>query len=108
MSGWLRIKSNLGQPSAARDRRRPIPGHIRGRRWDTMAVLTKTRTNPLRVALDRAGRYFGKAWPLYVMVIPGLAVLAVFHYYPMYGIVIAFQDYNPGLGFGRSPWVGLE
>jgi putative aldouronate transport system permease protein len=42
------------------------------------------------------------------MVVPGLVALAIFSYYPMYGIVMAFQDYNPGLGFVRSPWVGLE
>ena len=41
------------------------------------------------------------------MLVPGLAILAVFHYYPMYGIVIAFQDFNPGKGFTKSPWVGL-
>ena len=42
------------------------------------------------------------------MLVPGLAILAIFHYYPMYGIVIAFQNFNPGLGFTKSPWVGLE
>lgn len=42
------------------------------------------------------------------MLAPGLLQLAIFHYYPMYGIVIAFQNFNPGLGFGRSPWVGLD
>jgi putative aldouronate transport system permease protein len=47
-------------------------------------------------------------WPLYVMLIPGLIMLALFHYYPMYGVVIAFQRFNPGLGFTRSPWVGLR
>lgn len=52
--------------------------------------------------------YLAKTWPLYAMLVPGLAILAVFHYYPMYGIVIAFQNFNPGKGFLRSPWVGLE
>jgi len=42
------------------------------------------------------------------MFVPGLVALAIFSYYPMYGIVMAFQDYNPGLGFVKSPWVGLE
>lgn len=41
-----------------------------------------------------------------MLVLP-LIQLAVFHYYPMYGVVIAFQNYNPGLGFTGSPWVGL-
>ncbi len=37
-----------------------------------------------------------------------MIALALFHYYPMYGVVIAFQKFNPGLGFTRSPWVGLD
>ena len=43
-----------------------------------------------------------------VMMIPGLVLTAIFSYGPLYGIVMAFQDYNPGLGFGKSPWVGME
>jgi len=46
--------------------------------------------------------------PLYVMLIPGAIILALFHYYPMYGITIAFQDYTPVKGFFGSPWVGLK
>ena len=46
--------------------------------------------------------------PLYLMLIPGFIVLGLFHYYPMYGVVIAFQKYEPLLGFANSPWVGLE
>jgi len=42
------------------------------------------------------------------MLIPGLILLIIFHYIPMYGVIIAFQNYNPGLGFTRSPWVGLK
>jgi putative aldouronate transport system permease protein len=49
-----------------------------------------------------------RGWSLYLMLIPALIVLVLFHYYPMYGVVIAFQKYNPGLGFTRSPWVGLD
>jgi putative aldouronate transport system permease protein len=41
------------------------------------------------------------------MVLPALSQLAIFHYWPMYGVVIAFQKFNPGLGFVKSPWVGL-
>lgn len=51
--------------------------------------------------------YLLRSWPLYVMLVPGILQLALFHYYPMYGIVIAFQNFNPGLGFIKSPWVGL-
>ena len=41
------------------------------------------------------------------MMIPGLIILAVFAYYPLYGRVIAFEDYSVAKGF-HSPWVGLE
>ncbi len=46
--------------------------------------------------------------PLYFMLVPALIVLALFHYYPMHGIIIAFQNYRPLLGIGRSPFVGLD
>ena len=45
--------------------------------------------------------------PLYLMLLPCLVLLILFHYYPMYGIVIAFQNFKPLLGFQRSPFVGL-
>src|SRR5215212_1641201 len=51
--------------------------------------------------------YFTRTWPLYAMLVLPLIQLALFHYYPMYGVIVAFQNFNPGLGFTRSPWVGL-
>jgi len=42
------------------------------------------------------------------MMFPGILVLCLFSIVPMLGIVIAFQDFNPGLGFFRSEWVGLD
>jgi putative aldouronate transport system permease protein len=61
-----------------------------------------------RVSRTRTLNYLARTWPLYAMLVPGLVVAAIFHYYPMYGVVIAFQDFNPGLGFIESPWVGLK
>ena len=43
-------------------------------------------------------------WTLYTMVLPGVILIAVFAYIPMYGIVMAFQRFKPALGFFRSPW----
>lgn len=40
--------------------------------------------------------------------IPGILFYAIFCYAPMYGTLIAFQDFNPFLGFGESPWVGFK
>ena len=42
------------------------------------------------------------------MVLPVVIWFAIFIYWPMYGITIAFQDYAPSLGFIESPWIGFE
>lgn len=47
-------------------------------------------------------------WPLYVMVLPGITFLIVFKYIPMFGCVIAFQDYSVFKGILNSDWVGLK
>lgn len=44
----------------------------------------------------------------YLLLVPGLAFLLLFKYVPMYGIVIAFQNFNIFDGISGSPWVGLE
>ncbi len=41
---------------------------------------------------------------LYVMVIPLVVFYAVFCYAPMYGAIISFKDFSPGLGIMGSPW----
>ncbi|MCY3833531.1 MAG: ABC transporter permease subunit [Chloroflexi bacterium] len=53
-------------------------------------------------------QYMKRAWPLYVMIVPGIVFVLLFRYYPMYGVVIAFQDFSPAKGFARSPWIGWE
>ncbi|WP_202916226.1 ABC transporter permease [Paenibacillus mesophilus] len=45
---------------------------------------------------------------MYALLIPGLAFLILFRYTPMYGIVIAFQDFNIFDGIAGSSWVGLD
>ncbi|MBL8126581.1 MAG: sugar ABC transporter permease [Chloroflexia bacterium] len=45
---------------------------------------------------------------MYLLMLPGLLYFILFHYVPMLGNVVAFQDYSPFLGFWRSPWVGWD
>jgi putative aldouronate transport system permease protein len=47
-------------------------------------------------------------WDMYLLLVPGLIFLLLFKYTPMYGVVIAFQDFNIFSGIGDSEWVGLE
>jgi len=44
----------------------------------------------------------------YVMLVPAFLWLIFFSIVPMFGIIMAFEDYNPGLGMLKSPFVGLE
>ncbi|OUS78155.1 polysaccharide ABC transporter ATP-binding protein [Paenibacillus sp. MY03] len=45
---------------------------------------------------------------LYLLALPGILYFIIFKYVPMYGILIAFQDFSPYLGFSGSSWVGWE
>lgn len=45
---------------------------------------------------------------LYLLMVPGFIWLLVFHIAPIFGIVIAFVDYNPMVGIRGSEWVGLQ
>ena len=44
----------------------------------------------------------------YLMMLPGLLYFAVFRYLPMFGLVIAFKDYDIFKGIWASEWVGLK
>jgi putative aldouronate transport system permease protein len=45
---------------------------------------------------------------LYMLILPGVLFFLIFKYIPMWGIVIAFQEYSPYLGIMQSEWVGFE
>ncbi|MCR8633095.1 sugar ABC transporter permease [Paenibacillus sp. N5-1-1-5] len=45
---------------------------------------------------------------MYFMLLPGVLFFIIFKYVPMYGLIIAFQDYKPHLGMMDSPFVGLK
>nr|WP_135549710.1 ABC transporter permease subunit [Paenibacillus cymbidii] len=57
----------------------------------------KTRRRLIRNNLDT-----------YALLLPGLVFLFLFKYTPMYGVIIAFQDFNIFDGISGSSWVGLE
>ncbi|GIO28920.1 MULTISPECIES: ABC transporter permease [Paenibacillus] len=64
----------------------------------------KERTGKFR----RAAIDIRKDWDLYLALLPGIAFLILFKYTPMYGIVIAFKDFNIFDGLAASPWVGFH
>ena len=70
------------------------------------------QTNPLKArTLTRHSRMkqaLQRYWIVYLMALPVIAYYIIFHYLPMFGIVISFQNYRVTRGFFGSKWVGLE
>lgn len=60
------------------------------------------------MAIGKVWRYVFTNRYLYLMLLPALVFYAVFHYYPMYGAIIAFKDFNITKGILGSPWVGTK
>ncbi|WP_347039207.1 ABC transporter permease subunit [Glutamicibacter halophytocola] len=61
-----------------------------------------------RVPLSLTLKKVVSAWQLYVLLVPAIAYIVIFKYWPMYGVQIAFRNYNPADGFTGGPWVGLQ
>lgn len=51
---------------------------------------------------------YKKYFSLFVMFIPAIIYFFVFKYIPMYGVTLAFKDYNISKGILGSEWIGLE
>ncbi len=51
---------------------------------------------------------FKRDWRLHLMILLPVVYMLIFHYYPMYGVQIAFRDFNIRAGITGSEWVGLK
>ena len=47
-------------------------------------------------------------WPLHLMLLPGVFVLFTYTILPFFGNIMAFENFQPVLGFFKSKWVGLD
>lgn len=47
-------------------------------------------------------------YQLYLLILPAVAYIILFHYVPLYGVLIAFKEYRFSLGILESPWVGFH
>lgn len=52
--------------------------------------------------------YFKRYWQLYALLFLPVLYFAIFKYGPMYGIIIAFKDFNFFQGINGSEWIGLD
>ena len=56
----------------------------------------------------RLGKRIASHWEFYLLLLPAIVITIIFKYIPIYGVQIAFRDYNPVQGFFGSPWAGWE
>ena len=70
------------------------------------ASQAKRATRPSYFA--RVRKNFSQYKLVYILAIPVIVYYVIFHYLPMFGICVAFQDYRPAKGVLGSRWVGLK
>lgn len=70
--------------------------------------MAQERSSGMLTRLRFLLRALGRFWPLYAMLLPGVAYYLVFRYWPIYGLIIAFKNFRVLDGIGGSPWVGMQ
>lgn len=58
--------------------------------------------------MKNTGLSLYRHWQLYALLLLPLVYFVIFKYGPMYGVIIAFKDFNLFKGIAKSPWVGLD
>ena len=75
-----------------------------------MSTVAKADSIPPKV--PRRGKPLSRRilenWQLYVMLVIPIVITIIYKYIPMYGIQIAFRDYDPVLGFSAGKWVWFD
>ncbi len=79
-----------------------------GRGTFLMTLHGETISNSTSKRRQKRTKGILKNWELYLFLLPALLWYIIFCYVPMYGIQIAFKNFQPGLGIWDSPWVGLR
>ncbi len=70
--------------------------------------VSTAATGPVMSNSELLKRRIWRNKELYLLILPVVIYYLVFHYKPMYGLIIAFQDYSPRRGIAGSEWVGLQ
>ena len=70
--------------------------------------MTQRAALPQRTGLSKLLFDIWRDYDLYLMLLPGLAGFILFGYGPMYGLIMAFKDFNLVRGLAESSWVGFR
>lgn len=72
------------------------------------SVVANQRTETISRTKSEFRRKIKGYQVLYFMLLPGLLYFIIFHYVPIYGVVLAFKNFKIMQGIMASPWVGFE
>ena len=75
-----------------------------------MSQIVKAQPKPIasQSVFQSGLKEIKRHWQLYLIMLPPLLIILVFHYGPMVGLQIAFKEFNVVGGIWNSPWVGLK
>lgn len=73
-----------------------------------MANNSTPQSSATPVPIRKKRVYKKTLFALYLLLAPTILLLFVFHYIPLYGIIISFKDFSPYKGILGSPWVGFK
>ncbi len=73
-----------------------------------MFSITSRKESNTELWRQKFWRHMFRDRHLLLLALPAVIYFLIFHYLPMYGVIIAFKDYTPGQGIWGSPWVGLR
>jgi len=71
-------------------------------------INEKNNDSAFRRWLQIVKKDFKRNYVVYFLFLPVIVHYAIFSYAPMYGVIIAFKRFTPGLGIWKSPWVGFK
>lgn len=74
-------------------------------KFKSSAMVTAKGTRATPHLQSSRTKLLKRNWQLYLLVLPALIYFAIFSYWPMYGVILAFKDYDPSVGFFGSAWV---
>ncbi len=80
----------------------------RNRSGPAATVVPINNTLGRRGFLETIGKDFVRNRYVYLMALPVFAYYILFHYVPMYGLIISFKRFTPAQGILGSDWVGLK
>lgn len=78
------------------------------RSWRLTGMMERKRNRGLSLRQDSRLKRIKANYGLYILILFPVAYFAIFKYWPMYGVQIAFKKFSASKGIWDSPWVGFD